>query len=68
MGFTCGKCQFCRTGKENLCDEPKFTGYTLDGGYAEYTLADARYCFSLPEGYVTRPQRPLLCRVDRLPF
>ncbi len=42
VGYTCGQCHFCRTGRENLCDRPKFTGYTLDGGYAEYTVADRR--------------------------
>lgn len=49
LGYTCGRCPFCRKGRENLCDAPGFTGYTLDGGYAEYTVADARYCFPLPE-------------------
>jgi propanol-preferring alcohol dehydrogenase len=61
MGFTCGECPFCRAGKENLCDRPKFTGYTLDGGYAEYTLADAQYCFRLPEEYSDAAAAPLLC-------
>src|SRR5512138_1973665 len=61
MGFTCGECTFCRAGKENLCDRPKFTGYTLDGGYAEYTIADARYCFPIPEQYSDAAAAPLLC-------
>jgi len=61
LGYTCGKCPFCRTGRENLCDHPKFTGYTLDGGYAEYTVADRRYCFPLPAGYSDTAAAPLLC-------
>jgi propanol-preferring alcohol dehydrogenase len=61
VGFTCGECHFCRTGKENLCDRPKFTGYTLDGGYAEYTVADTRFCFALPESYSSAAAAPLLC-------
>jgi alcohol dehydrogenase, propanol-preferring len=61
MGHTCGRCVFCRTGRENLCDQPKFTGYTLDGGYAEYAVADRRYCFPLPESYTDTEVAPLLC-------
>jgi propanol-preferring alcohol dehydrogenase len=61
VGYTCGECQYCRIGKENLCDRPKFTGYTLDGGYAEYTVADARYCFTLPEAFSDSEAAPLLC-------
>jgi propanol-preferring alcohol dehydrogenase len=61
MGFTCGTCSFCGSGKENLCDRPKFTGYTLDGGYAEYAVADARFCFSLPQEYSDAAAAPLLC-------
>ncbi len=61
LGHTCGSCLYCRTGKENLCDQPEFTGYTLDGGYAEYAVADRRYCFSLPEGYTDAEVAPLLC-------
>ncbi len=61
LGFTCGECSYCRIGKENLCNRPKFTGYTLDGGYAEYTLADTRYCFALPESYSDAEAAPLLC-------
>jgi len=61
MGTTCGQCVYCRTGRENLCDQPKFTGYTLDGGYAEYAVVDSRYCFFLPEGYSDAAAAPLLC-------
>jgi alcohol dehydrogenase, propanol-preferring len=61
VGYTCGECLFCRTGRENLCDFPRFTGYTLDGGYAEYVIADRRYCFPLPEGYGDTAAAPLLC-------
>src|ERR1044071_8303357 len=51
LGWTCGECSFCREGQENLCDRAKFTGYTLDGGYAEYAVADQRFCFPIPEEY-----------------
>jgi alcohol dehydrogenase, propanol-preferring len=61
LGWTCGQCSYCRRGRENLCDRPRFTGYTLDGGYAEYALADHRYCFSLPAGYSDAAAAPLLC-------
>jgi alcohol dehydrogenase, propanol-preferring len=61
LGYTCGQCVYCRAGKENLCDRPKFTGYTLDGGYAEYVVVDNRYCFSLPENYADTAAAPLLC-------
>ncbi len=61
VGHTCGRCTFCLTGRENLCDEPKFTGYTIDGGYAEYAVADTRYCFSLPDQYSDAAAAPLLC-------
>jgi propanol-preferring alcohol dehydrogenase len=61
LGSTCGVCPYCRSGRENLCDRPGFTGYTLDGGYAEYTLADARYCFALPGEYGDAEAAPLLC-------
>ena len=50
LGWTCGHCRYCRNG-QNLCAEAKFTGYQIDGGYAEYTVADARYCFRIPEIY-----------------
>ena len=58
LGWTCGTCVYCRAGRENLCDHPRFTGYQIDGGYAEYTVADARYCFPMPDGYSdARPRR-----------
>ena len=50
LGWTCGECHYCRSGRENLCPHARFTGYTLDGGYAEYTVADARFCFPLRDG------------------
>jgi propanol-preferring alcohol dehydrogenase len=61
MGWTCGACAYCCSGRENLCDDAKFTGYTLDGGYAEYTVADARYCFLLPGDESDVSMAPLLC-------
>lgn len=61
LGFTCGRCQYCLSGRENLCAEARFTGYQLDGGYAEYTVADPRYCFPLPAGYSDAEAAPLLC-------
>jgi propanol-preferring alcohol dehydrogenase len=61
LGWTCGVCRYCRTERENLCDAPKFTGYQINGGYAEYTLADARYCFALPGGYSDAEAAPLMC-------
>jgi propanol-preferring alcohol dehydrogenase len=61
LGWTCGVCPYCRSGRENLCDRPKFTGYTLDGGYAEYLVADHRYCFALPAEYPDAEAAPLLC-------
>jgi propanol-preferring alcohol dehydrogenase len=61
LGFTCGKCPYCLSGQENLCDFARFTGYTLDGGYAEYTAADERYCFPIPRGYSDAEAAPLLC-------
>jgi propanol-preferring alcohol dehydrogenase len=61
VGSTCGECRFCLEKRENLCDRPLFTGYTIDGGYAEYTVADRRYCFSLPESYNDTDAAPLLC-------
>jgi len=61
LGYTCGHCSYCRAGRENLCDGARFTGYDLDGGYAEYTVADARYCFSLPAAYTDAQAAPLLC-------
>ena len=61
LGWTCGTCEYCRMGRENLCDQARFTGYTLDGGYAEYTLADQRYCFPIPDSYSDAEAAPLLC-------
>ncbi|MGR9105485.1 MAG: zinc-dependent alcohol dehydrogenase family protein [Gammaproteobacteria bacterium] len=61
LGKTCGACSFCLSGRENLCDLAAFTGYQIQGGYAEYTLADARYCFRIPEGYPDIEAAPLLC-------
>lgn len=61
LGYTCGKCSYCASGRENLCDHARFTGYHLDGGYAEYTLADQRYCFALPDECDDVSAAPLLC-------
>jgi propanol-preferring alcohol dehydrogenase len=61
LGWTDGDCAYCRSGRENLCDNARFTGYTIDGGYAEFTVADARYCFHLPERYDHVEVAPLLC-------
>jgi len=61
LGSTCGVCPYCRSGRENLCDAPQFTGYTRDGGYATHVLADARFCFHLPETSDAAELAPLLC-------
>jgi propanol-preferring alcohol dehydrogenase len=61
LGWTCGHCQWCLTDRENLCEQARFTGYTLDGGFAESMLADERYCFPLPEGLDDVHAAPLLC-------
>jgi len=61
LGWTCGECRFCRSGRENLCPEARFTGYQIDGGYAELAIADARYCFPIPVGYADQQAAPLLC-------
>ena len=61
LGWTDGTCRYCRRGQENLCDHPLFTGYTIDGGFAEYTVTDERFCFPLPEGYDFVDAAPLLC-------
>jgi len=61
LGWACGTCEYCRRGRENLCDYAKFTGYTLDGGYAQYVVADARFCLALPERYSDVDAAPLLC-------
>jgi propanol-preferring alcohol dehydrogenase len=61
LGHTCGTCGFCRSGRENLCDAPGFTGYQIDGGYATHAIADARYCFRIPSAYDDLHAAPLLC-------
>jgi alcohol dehydrogenase, propanol-preferring len=61
LGWTCGKCRYCRSGRENLCAEGRFTGYHIDGGYAEYTVAHSHYCFALPARYGDSQAAPLLC-------
>jgi propanol-preferring alcohol dehydrogenase len=61
LGWTDGECAYCRSNRENLCDRARFTGYTIDGGYAEFTVADARFCFHLPDRYNDVEVAPLLC-------
>ena len=61
LGFTCGVCEFCRAGRENLCEQARFTGYQIDGGYAGYALADARYCFPVGGSYTDAEAAPLMC-------
>ena len=61
LGWTCGECRYCRAGRENLCDRALFTGYTLDGGYAQFAVADQRACLVLPDGYADLHAAPLLC-------
>ena len=61
LGWTCGICGYCRNGRENLCDRARFTGYQIDGGYAELTVADQRYCFAIPAGFDDVAAAPLLC-------
>lgn len=61
LGWACGTCRFCTSGRENLCELARFTGYTVDGGYAEYAVADERFCFPIPEGYPDEQAAPLLC-------
>jgi propanol-preferring alcohol dehydrogenase len=61
LGWTCGRCRYCRSGRENLCDQARFTGYDIDGGYAEWTVADERFCFPLPDTYGDLEIAPLLC-------
>jgi alcohol dehydrogenase, propanol-preferring len=61
LGATCGVCPYCRDGRENLCDRPLFTGYTRDGGFATHTVADARYCFALPQDSDVAEVAPLMC-------
>jgi propanol-preferring alcohol dehydrogenase len=61
LGWTCGICDFCRSGRENLCELARFTGYQIDGGYGDYTVADQRFCFPMPAGYSDIEAAPLLC-------
>jgi propanol-preferring alcohol dehydrogenase len=61
LGWTCGECRYCRSGRENLCDRARLTGYQIDGGYSEYALADQRYAFAVPAGYADAEAAPLLC-------
>jgi alcohol dehydrogenase, propanol-preferring len=61
LGWTCGECRYCTTGRENLCRQARFTGYTLPGGYAEWAVADARFCFGVPDSYGSTEAAPLLC-------
>lgn len=61
LAWTCGECSYCHSGQENLCDRARFTGYTLDGGYAEYTVANQRFCFPIPGSYSDAEAAPLLC-------
>jgi len=61
LGWTCSECRYCRSGRENLCDRARFTGYDVDGGYAELAVADERFCFPIPEGYPDEQAAPLLC-------
>jgi propanol-preferring alcohol dehydrogenase len=61
LGWTCGECRYCLSGRENLCDRARFTGYDIDGGYAELAVADERYCLPLPESYPDAKAAPLLC-------
>jgi propanol-preferring alcohol dehydrogenase len=61
LGWTCGECVYCKSGQENLCAKARFTGYTIDGGYAEYTVADERFCVPIPESYSDIDSAPLLC-------
>ncbi len=61
LGWACGECRFCRAGQENLCERATFTGYTRDGGFAEYAVADEAFCFPIPDGYLDLQAAPLLC-------
>ncbi len=61
LGWTCGECRYCLSGRENLCDRARFIGYDVDGGFAELTVADERFCFPIPEGYADAQAAPLLC-------
>lgn len=61
LGWTCGECKFCRSGRENLCERARFTGYQIDGGYSDFTVADERFCFAIPPGYSDMEAAPLMC-------
>lgn len=61
LGYTCGECEFCRNDQENLCNNARFTGYDINGGFAEYTVADAHFCFPVPDEYPARQAAPRLC-------
>ena len=61
LGWTCGECRYCLSGRENLCDRARFTGYDIDGGYAELAVADERYCLPIPDRYPDPKAAPLLC-------
>ncbi len=61
LGYTCGECKYCRNEKENLCENALFTGYTIDSGYAEYTVAYEKFCFPIAEQYANASGSPLLC-------
>ena len=61
LAWSCGECPYCRSGRENLCDRALFTGYDVDGGYADYTVADSRFCFGIPDGYSDLEAAPLMC-------
>jgi propanol-preferring alcohol dehydrogenase len=61
LGWTCGECRYCRSGRENLCDRARFTGYDIDGGYAELAVADERFCFAIPPSLSDEGAAPLLC-------
>jgi alcohol dehydrogenase, propanol-preferring len=61
LGWTCGRCRYCTSARENLCEHARFTGYDLDGGYAEHAVADERFCFPIPDGYPDQQAAPLLC-------
>jgi alcohol dehydrogenase, propanol-preferring len=61
LGWSCGKCEFCNAGRENLCDDARYTGYQINGGFADYTVANERFCFPIPQGYPDLQAAPLLC-------
>jgi propanol-preferring alcohol dehydrogenase len=61
LGWTCGECKFCRSGRENLCDRARFTGYNINGGYTDFAVADARFCFPIPDRFENIAAAPLLC-------